>query len=286
MEVVQKTYICYYWKTYNMKEVLVRFLSGALYVAIIFLTLFTSHEWFIGLLFILATITLNEFLRIVNLKGFLAYLLLALAFYFISFQHDSIPIYISLALLVTTIIVNIFLFKDVILFNKLSLFKKRRYFCIIFYIISGFVFLSLVPSIGNTFEPNIILGIFILAWSNDTFAYLIGRKFGKRKLMEKISPKKTVEGFFGGIVGALIASFFIYKFTETLSIPIWVILGILVSVLGTTGDLIQSKFKRLAGVKDSGKIMPGHGGVYDRLDSIIYASPFIYLFLIIVDYVS
>jgi phosphatidate cytidylyltransferase len=209
-----------------------------------------------------------------------------LAFYFISYKHENISVYIPLSLLAITIIVNIFLFKDVILFNKLSLFKKRRYFCIIFYIISGFVFLSLIPSIGNTFEPKIILGIFILAWSNDTFAYLIGKQFGKRKLMEKISHKKTVEGFLGGMAGALIASYFIFKFTETLSVPIWLILAILVSVLGTTGDLIQSKFKRLAGVKDSGKIMPGHGGVYDRLDSIIFASPFIYLFLIIVDYVS
>jgi len=269
-----------------MKEVLVRFLSGILYVAIIFFTLFTSREWFTGLLFILALFTLNEFLRIVNLKGYLAYLLLVLAFYFISFQHNSVPIYIPLALLTVTIIVNIFLFKDVILFNKLSLFKKRRYFCIIFYIISGFVFLSLVPSIGNAFEPKIILGIFILAWSNDTFAYLIGKKFGKRKLMEKISPKKTVEGFLGGIGGAFLASFFIFKFTSLYNLIIWLILAVLVSILGTTGDLIQSKFKRLAGVKDSGKIMPGHGGVYDRLDSIIYASPFIYLFLIIVDYVS
>jgi len=269
-----------------MKEIIVRFLSGALYVAIIFFTLFTSREWFIGLLFLLALLTLNEFLRIVNLKGFIAYFLLALAFYFISFQYKDISFYIPLSLLAITIIVNIFLFKDVILFNKLSLFKKRRYFCIIFYIISGFVFLSLIPSIGNNFEPKIILGIFILAWSNDTFAYLIGKQFGKRKLMEKISPKKTVEGFLGGMGGALIASFFIYKFTETLNLPIWLVIATLVSSLGTTGDLIQSKFKRLAGVKDSGKIMPGHGGIYDRLDSIIYASPFIYLFLIVVDYVS
>ncbi|PHS64712.1 MAG: hypothetical protein COB12_07835 [Flavobacterium sp.] len=156
----------------------------------------------------------------------------------------------------------------------------------IFYIISGFIFLSLIPSIEGTFEPKIILGIFILAWTNDTFAYLVGKQFGKRKLMEKISPKKTIEGFFGGMVGALIASFLFFNYSSLYSLIIWLILAILVSVLGTTGDLIQSKFKRLAGVKDSGKIMPGHGGVYDRLDSIIFASPFIYLFLIIVKYVS
>jgi len=267
-----------------MKEVLVRFLSGALYVSIIFITLFTSREWFISLLFILAVITLHEFLKLVDLKGYIAYLLLALAFYFISYKGAE-PI-IILSILAITLVVNIFLFKDVIIFNKLSLFRKRRYFCILFYIITGFLFLSLIPSIGITFEPKIILGIFILAWTNDTFAYLIGKRFGKRKLMEKISPKKTVEGFLGGMVGAMVASFFIFKYTSLFSLAIWLFLAIIVSVLGTTGDLIQSKFKRLAGVKDSGKIMPGHGGVYDRLDSIIYASPFIYAFLILMKYVS
>ncbi|MCF6307296.1 MAG: phosphatidate cytidylyltransferase [Flavobacteriaceae bacterium] len=267
-----------------MKEVIIRFLSGVLYVAIIFFTLFTSREWFIGLLFILAAFTLNEFLRLVKLKGLIAYLILAISFYFISYKEISTII--TPLLLGLTIIVNLFLFRDVMIFNKLRLFKKRRYFCIIFYIISGFVFLSLIPSIEGTFEPKIVLGIFILAWTNDTFAYLAGKQFGKRKLMEKISPKKTIEGFFGGIVGALIASFLFFSYSSLYTLIIWLILAILVSVLGTTGDLIQSKFKRLAGVKDSGKIMPGHGGVYDRLDSIIFASPFIYLFLIIVKYVS
>jgi len=269
-----------------MKEVIVRFLSSILYVALIFFTLlaFDTPLGFIVLLFILAILTLNEFLQLVNLKAYIAYLLLAISFYFISYKEISDSL--VLLLLGITLLVNVFLFKDVILQNKLSLFKKRRYFCILFYIISGFLFLSLIPSIGKEFEPKIILGIFILAWSNDTFAYLIGKRFGKRKLLEKISPKKTIEGFLGGMIGALIISFFIFKYTSLFNLTIWLFLAIIISVLGTTGDLIQSKFKRLAGVKDSGKIMPGHGGVYDRLDSIIYASPFIYTFLAIIDYVS
>ncbi len=269
-----------------MKEVIVRFLSSVLYVSLIFFTLlaFDAPLAFILLLFILATLTLNEFLQLVKLKGYIAYLLLAISFYFISYQGVSNSIIIPL--LGITLLVNLFLFKDVILQNKLSFFKKRRYFCILFYIISGFLFLSLIPSTGEEFEPKTILGVFILAWSNDTFAYLIGKRFGKHKLLEKVSPKKTIEGFLGGMIGALVISFFIFKYTSLFSLTIWLFLAIIISVLGTTGDLIQSKFKRLAGVKDSGKIMPGHGGVYDRLDSIIYASPFIYLFLIIVNYVS
>jgi len=233
---------------------------------------------------VLAFITLNEFLRLVSLKGIIAYIILIGAFYFISYQEVS-PI-ITTVLLAASILVNIFLLRDVLVLNRLSLFKKRRYFCIIFYIISGFVFLSLIPGKGPDFSPEILISVFLLVWANDTFAYLIGKGFGKRKLKESISPKKTVEGFLGGIIGTLIVSFFIYKYSGLYSIPIWFLLAILIAVLGTIGDLIQSKFKRKAGVKDSGKLMPGHGGLYDRLDSIIFASPFIYAFLLLLDYVS
>ena len=121
---------------------------------------------------------------------------------------------------------------------------------------------------------------------NDSAAYVVGKNFGKQKLFPSISPKKTVEGFLGGLFFACISSYFIALYTETLNFNYWLILAIIVSVLGTLGDLIESKFKRQAGVKDSGVIMPGHGGLLDRLDSIIFASPFIYLFLRITTHVS
>lgn len=148
--------------------------------------------------------------------------------------------------------------------------------------------------IGGDFVPELIVAVFILVWSNDTFAYLIGKNFGKHKLLERISPKKTIEGFLGGMLGALLAGFIIFKLLEiyrpmdAIKYPLWlwIVMAIIVAIFGTIGDLIQSKFKRQAGVKDSGIIMPGHGGLYDRLDSIIYASPFVYAFLLIVDNVS
>lgn len=277
MGVVQKTYICYFWKTYNMKELIVRTLSGVLYISIVIFTLFASHEWFIGLFFILALITLNEFLRIVKVKSLIPYLLLAGTLFFFSYKEiDMVAIYI---LLIATIFVNLFLFKEVLVLYKFSLFEKRRYLYIFFYIINGFVFLTLIP-------PKFIIGVFILIWSNDTFAYLIGKRFGKRKLIERISPKKTLEGFFGGMIGTIIAGFFIFIYTSLLSLVIWLLLALIISIIGTIGDLIQSKFKRQVGLKDSGRLMPGHGGLYDRLDSIIYASPFVYGFLELINYVS
>lgn len=294
MEVAQKTYICCYWKTYNMKETLVRTLSGVLYISIIIIAMFTSREWFMGLFFVLAVITLSEYLKLVHLTSYLAYFLLAAGFYFLSYNvFDDNAIYL---LLILSGFVNLFLLKDVLWTSKIPMFEKKKYITVVFYIISGFVFLTLIPvmNIDGRFMPELIVAVFILVWSNDTFAYLIGKNFGKHKLLERISPKKTIEGFIGGMLGALLAGYIIFKVLEhysqldALEYPLWmwIVMALIVAIFGTIGDLIQSKFKRQAGVKDSGIIMPGHGGLYDRLDSIIYASPFVYAFLLIVDNVS
>ncbi|HLV91650.1 MAG TPA: phosphatidate cytidylyltransferase [Aequorivita sp.] len=282
-----------------MKEILVRTISGVLYISIIVFAMLYSPLWFVGLFFILAVITMSEFLKLVHLTSYLAYFILAAAFYFLSYRiFDKNAVYL---LLILNIFVNLFLLKDVLWTSKIPMFEKKKYITVIFYIISGFVFLTLIPfqylddSVprNDNFRSYIILSVFALMWANDTFAYLIGSKYGKHKLLERISPKKTIEGFLGGMAGALLVAFIIFNLISNyISSPdnyelwVWAILAIIVSIFGTIGDLIQSKFKRQAGVKDSGIIMPGHGGMYDRLDSIIYASPFVYAFLLIVDYVS
>jgi phosphatidate cytidylyltransferase len=115
----------------------------------------------------------------------------------------------------------------------------------------------------------------------------VGKNFGKNKLFPSVSPKKTIEGFMGGVVFTCIASVLLSKFyIESTILYIWLVIAIIVSIFSTLGDLIQSKFKRVAGVKDSGNIMPGHGGILDRLDSIIFVVPFINLFYLILYYVS
>ena len=107
----------------------------------------------------------------------------------------------------------------------------------------------------------------------------MGKNFGKHKLLEKISPKKTIEGFVGGLFFAVLAGVIIGYTSNNLSILNWVIIAVIVSVFGTLGDLVESKFKRQAGVKDSGTIMPGHGGLLDRLDSLFFLAPFVYLYI-------
>ena len=284
MEVAQKTYICCYWKTYNMKEVIVRTISGVLYISIVIYSMFTSREGFMLLFFVLGIATLREYLRLIHLSSYLAYILFAIFLYFLSYRVFEMNA-VSL-LLILSCFVNLFLFKDLLWTSKIPMFEKKKYIAVIFYLISGFVFLTLIPMYRGIFEPNIVIGVFSLIWANDTFAYIIGKSIGKRKLLERISPKKTIEGFIGGMLGAFCASFVIFKYIGFLELKEWIILALIASVFGTIGDLIQSKFKRQAGVKDSGILIPGHGGLYDRLDSMIYASPFVFAFLEIVDYVS
>lgn len=267
-----------------MKEYFVRALSGAVYISIVILSLFASYEWFMGLILLLAIFTLKEFLKVIRLSSFVSYIFLVAGLFFLSytvFNENAL-----LLLLILTLFVNLFLVKDLLWTHKIPMFEKKKYIVVIFYLISGFIFLTRIPFANANASLTLLVSIFCLIWANDTFAYLIGKNLGKRKLLPKISPKKTVEGFVGGIIGALLAGFIIFKVTDSFTVWIWLSLGVIASVFGTIGDLIQSKFKRQAGVKDSGTIMPGHGGLYDRLDSIIYTSPFIYGFLELVDYVS
>ncbi|GER59778.1 phosphatidate cytidylyltransferase [Patiriisocius marinus] len=267
-----------------MREVIVRTISGVLYILIVIFSMYTSREWFMALFFLLGILVLKEFLKLVHLTSYIAYVLLAAGLYFLSyntFADQAVNIYLILSCFVC-----LFLFKDMLWTSKIPMFEKKKYITTIFYIISGFVFLTLIPFSNGTFMPEIIVAVFSLIWANDTMAYVIGKSFGKHKLLERISPKKTIEGFLGGLGGSLIAGFIIFKLTNIYNLPIWLCLALIASVFGTIGDLVQSKFKRQAGVKDSGNLMPGHGGLYDRLDSVVYASPFIFAFLEIVDYVS
>ncbi len=159
--------------------------------------------------------------------------------------------------------------------------------------LTGLLYIVLPFSILNFFyypEMNygfpsgrpLLIGFFIIIWGNDTFAYLSGMAFGKHKLFERISPKKTWEGTIGGGVFAVIAAIvlsFIYKDFNAFE---WMGFALTIIIFGTFGDLFESLIKRTIGLKDSGNIMPGHGGILDRFDSILIAAPFAYLYIVFV----
>ncbi|AOC93203.1 Phosphatidate cytidylyltransferase [Flavobacterium anhuiense] len=296
-----------------MNETLKRTISGAVYIALLLTSILFSTESFITLFGVFLIITIYEFSNIVNLNkifsilfGISIYAAIILVSHYnkqtTAFINDTFNSNISLdtnikqldlILLAVTIVVSIkciiFLFYDSV--QKVS--TSSKYLYLLGYITLPFVFIVKISFGTNDYNPKIILGLFVLIWTNDTFAYLVGKSMGKHKLFERVSPKKTIEGFLGGVVFAAFAGFLISKLYiqpkpefSSKSILIWTIIALIVSLFGTIGDLIESKFKRIAGVKDSGSIMPGHGGILDRLDSVIFVAPIIFLFYQILYYVS
>jgi phosphatidate cytidylyltransferase len=161
----------------------------------------------------------------------------------------------------------------------------------IFYCVVPFALLVKIPVSSNgmvnelaqSYDYFKIMGIIFLIWANDTFAYIGGSMYGKHKMYERVSPGKTWEGTLTGIA-CCVAVGFLLNCNKTFSSQwIWPLIALFVGVFGTLGDLIESLMKRKAGVKDSGAIMPGHGGVLDRFDSLLFVSPFVFVILKLVE---
>ncbi len=268
-----------------MSETLTRLLSGIVYVIVLISAIMFSQNSFLALFGLFIIIGTIEFCNLIQLNKINALLVSTILFLLFALLPTVSP-YVKIGLLVGSLFVSmlliIALFKNqTIKFNLLS-----KYLYLIGYLILPLIVLTkiAISNYTNNFQPRIIIGVFIIIWTNDTFAYIVGKSIGKNKLFPSISPKKTIEGFIGGIIFAIIAALLIEKFLIQKSLLFWIISAVIIGVFGTIGDLIESKFKRQANVKDSGKIMPGHGGILDRLDSIIFASPFIYLFLQFIQY--
>ena len=137
-------------------------------------------------------------------------------------------------------------------------------------------------SFTNEYSYQLIIGFFILLWANDTGAYLAGRFLGKHKLFERISPKKTWEGSIGGGIFSIGFAFLIAHFFQNLALNNWIIFCLIIVVFGGIGDLVESMLKRSLKIKDSGKLLPGHGGILDRFDGLLISAPFVYCYLLLI----
>lgn len=132
---------------------------------------------------------------------------------------------------------------------------------------------------SEEYSFQIILGFFFLLWTSDTGAYLSGKFLGKHKLFERISPKKTWEGSIGGTVLTIGVAYILSLYFTNLTLTNWIVVGILTAVFGGLGDLVESMLKRSLNIKDSGNILPGHGGILDRFDGLLIGIPFVYTYL-------
>ncbi|MDP3144669.1 MAG: phosphatidate cytidylyltransferase [Bacteroidota bacterium] len=266
-------------------------MSAAVFVVLLIGCVYWNYLSFTIFFFAVSMIGLNEFYKIaeklgakpLKIVGFLIGILTY--FFFVSFSNltssTELIIYKITGVILPLIIIGPFILFSVALFTRNENAIQSTTFTIggIIYAVLPFALLNqTVLNTNSDFEPELILGIIFLIWSNDTFAYLGGSLFGKNKMIERVSPGKTWEGTIIGVLITFTLSFAFNTLIFKLENHIWPTLGIAIPILATIGDLVESKLKREAGIKDSGSIMPGHGGVLDRFDSLIFVSPFVYAF--------
>ncbi len=175
----------------------------------------------------------------------------------------------------------------ILLLQAINLFRDPDKFTTNFVSITSGLFyvllpLSLIPFIcfyDGYYDYHLLFGFFILLWTYDSFAYITGVLVGRHRIMPSLSPKKSWEGFGGGLIFAISMSYVASLFFSRLTFIEWAGLAVIIVITATAGDFIESAMKRNAAVKDSGKFLPGHGGILDRFDSVLFSVPFVYLYL-------
>ncbi len=264
-----------------MSELQKRIRTGFLGALIFLLLLWHSYISFSILFLVISSLALWEFLEpTYKAKEIPRKLIVALhVFWFIS------SVLISFYFLPST-----FLFIGLLSISLISLvfilfYQKNTAFDGISSVLTAYLYISLpfilLPSIVIStadYEMERILCLFLLIWCNDSMAYFVGRKLGKTKLFERISPKKTWEGFAGGVLFSVLLAYGLSFMWNFYTVYQWGFIGFLVPIAATIGDLIESMWKRSVGIKDSGNLLPGHGGFLDRFDSFIFVVPVVYLY--------
>ncbi|MBN2174878.1 MAG: phosphatidate cytidylyltransferase [Bacteroidales bacterium] len=269
-----------------MKTFLLRTISGAVYVVAVVASIF-GGPFIFGILFaVLMVLGLFEFHKLISTKnklpGKFLLIILGLVFYITFLSYIWQWITVNFLLIAIPVI---FLLPIIALYLN-SANPIRDIGLVLFglvYIVTPMALINLF--FYRNFDFNIpgyemLLSFFLILWVNDTFAYLAGISFGRNKMTERISPNKTWEGFFGGLAGSLISGYVLSLFFFELNLIQWFGFSIIVVIFGTFGDLFESLLKRTYGVKDSGNLIPGHGGILDRLDSLLIATPFIFLYFV------
>lgn len=259
-----------------MNEIITRTLSGILYVAVLTASMFYSTLAFYGIICLFACLALWEFQRLIQFSHTLG-LLLLIGLFTLSY-FDLLPHMSKQFLLGMSLLVNLWVSYLCIYQKKVDFRFGSKSLLTLFYLIGSSLFIPLLLEFSLGSPPYALFFFYGSIWVNNSFAYLIGSRFGKTKLFPAISPKKSWEGYWGGTLATLV---FLAVLEKQFSLfgNKWIIIGISIPFLATLGDFVQSYFKRRANVKDSGTLLPGHGGFYDRMDSVIFTAPFYYLLL-------
>lgn len=273
----------------NWRNLFTRGVAGVIYVFILLFGILYNKYSFVIVFGVILVFALDVFFRLIEHK---TPHLISKLFNIISGVIIFISAYLFLdeitvlALPISALVYLLSLFASAILINRSDIFNTIIYSAFgQLYITLPMCLLLLISyeyKLANTiYFYAFVLAIFVFIWVNDTFAFLTGITFGKHKLLERISPKKTIEGFVGGIFFTMLAGVGFSFLYTVYNIYFWIGFALIASLFATLGDLFESLIKRTYKVKDSGHLIPGHGGILDRIDSLLLVIPAIYVYLLI-----
>ena len=278
----------------KIRNLLVRTASGVVLLGIVLAAAFTGYCGFSALLMLITIVGVWEFYQLAMAKGVVPQRCMGLIASLLLFGASYCALEsvvggrgvgmlgFALALLLVTVIALIF-FVEVFRNKENPLLNIATTIMGVAYVALPMSLMLFIPELlsPGVWNPWIFLFYLFLVWGNDVFAYLVGISIGRHKMSPRLSPKKSWEGFFGGILGSLAMGAF-GAFVVEGSYIMWIGLAFVVSLSSVLGDLVESMFKRDAGVKDSGNFIPGHGGMLDRFDAFILSAPMAFLYLLII----
>ena len=265
-------------------------LITALFGAVVIISSILYGPWtYFAIFFLICLITLHEFYHLAGLDGMLVQktygTLSGLVIFTLSFLIESDIISYRYYFLIFPMVSGVYMIKLYKKFERKPFTNIAYTFLGVFYVAVPFALLNIATFENQQYDYQIIFGCLFILWASDTGAYFAGTLFGKRKLFERISPKKSWEGVIGGGLLALAFAYGLPYFFSmighepTIRSWQWMVVGALIVVGGTYGDLIESLLKRSIEIKDSGTSLPGHGGFLDRFDGLLISAPFIVAFL-------
>lgn len=269
-----------------MKELLVRTASGLVMAALLLGCIFISPWAYAALLLLIVIVGTFEMSRLLQMDSNVG-IVIGEAFALSAFGLAALValqvlcqrwLLLELVLLMLPFLYALFSVKHDAKPIFTYLFASFTYLCLPS---SMMLFMYNEDLFGDLAGPGLLVLVFCLLWANDIFAYLTGKMLGKHKLFPRISPGKTIEGSLGGLVFTIIAMVVFAHYADWLPIANGIGMAAIAVVFGTLGDLCESMLKRQAGVKDSGKLIPGHGGILDRFDSVMFSVPFIFVYLLL-----
>ena len=267
----------------GINNLYLRIITALIGAAIVITSIIFSSWSYFAVFFIICYLSLMEFYKLVGIDGMLPLkfwgTLTGLTGYTITFLVESGTVDANLFFIIFPLLFFVFFIKLYRKSDKKPFTNIAFTFLGILYVAVPFSLLHSVAFCQDEYSFQIILGIFLINWANDTGAFFAGTKFGKTKLFSRVSPKKTWEGFVGGLILSLLIAMGLVYFIPQFVLWQWLVIAHIVVIAGTYGDLVESLFKRSILIKDSGAALPGHGGFLDRFDALLYSLPFIAVFL-------